>query len=62
MFCSLPDDLELKPLRKEHAGKINEAWHSKFSDSKQFIEDAIEYNLSMGMYNKKDELIAWNMR
>lgn len=58
-----PDGFELKPVGKEHVKKINENWTGKFSTSEKFLEQAIEYNPSMGLYDKNNgELIAWNMR
>lgn len=61
--CRVPDDLELKPVRREHAKKINALWPGKFENSEKFLEDAIQLNPSMGLYNKKTgEILAWNMR
>lgn len=50
-------------MTADHVKKIDDAWPGKFRSSKKFIEDAIKYNSSMGLYDKSSgELIAWNMR
>lgn len=59
---SLPDDLELKPLEREHVKRINAAWSGKLQGSEKFLEDCIVLNPSMGVYRKNGELLAWNMR
>lgn len=62
LLCRVPDDLELKPVERSDVKKINSAWPGKFENSEKFLEDLVEYNTSMGLYSKKGELIAWNMR
>jgi hypothetical protein len=62
IYYSVPEGFELKSLRKEHVKKINDAWISKFKNSEKFLEDLIEFNPSMGLYDSDGELLAWNMR
>lgn len=57
-----PEGFELKPLTTDLIKKINKAWPGRFANSEKFIEEAIKYNPSMGLYDKDGELVAWNMR
>ena len=56
------EGLEIKPVGKEHAKKISEAWLVKFANSEKFISDLLEFNPSMGIYDKTGELLAWSIR
>ncbi|CRL01454.1 CLUMA_CG014315, isoform A [Clunio marinus] len=58
----IPSNIELKPIRHEDLEKINSLWSGKFKDSEKFLEELIKYNPSVGVYNKKGEILAWNMR
>lgn len=60
--ATLPDGFRFGPLRTKDVKKINALWPGRFKNSEGLIENAIKLNLSMGIYNPKDEVIAWIVR
>lgn len=54
--------MHLKSLSQAHVEKVNSMWPHNYEDSDKFILYSIKYHLNVGMFNEKNELIAWSLR
>lgn len=55
----VPNDVQLKPLEKEHGRILNEWWPFRYKASLRYMESAIEHNLGLGLFDKSTgELVA----
>lgn len=60
---SIPNDIILKPMSREHAVKVNELWPNRHPKSLFFIQRCIDWNPNIGAFTKDgDELVAWCLR
>lgn len=50
--CSVPNEVQLKPLEKMHGKQINDWWPYRYKTSQSYIESAIQYNGSLGLFDK----------
>lgn len=57
-----PKDVILKPLSLDNATQIYDIWSYKNEDSIEYIKTLIEYNPTVGVYSKSNELMAWCFR
>ncbi|XP_041776379.1 uncharacterized protein LOC121595948 isoform X3 [Anopheles merus] len=48
----VPNEVQLKPLEKMHGEQINEWWPYRYKTSQSYIESAIQYNGSLGLFDK----------
>lgn len=55
-------NFEIKKLSVEHAKMINDLWRGRSRESLILIERLIRHDHSLGIFNEKNELIAWIMR
>lgn len=42
--------------------KVNKVWPHRYDGSDKFISYSIKFHMSIGLFDDKDELIAWSLR
>lgn len=42
--------------------KVNSAWPHRYEGSDKFISYSIKFHMSIGLFDDKDELLAWSLR
>ena len=57
-FFRIPVNFKIKPLKLEHAKHINEVWPKKTDKSENLVRNLIKNNISLGLYNESDDLVA----
>ncbi|XP_058818234.1 uncharacterized protein LOC131681454 [Topomyia yanbarensis] len=56
---NLPDGLRLKRLQAEHAITANNIWPHRCEGSEYFLKRLAVWNISIGLFNESDKLVAW---
>lgn len=56
---NIPDGIQVHSLLKADADKVNSIWPHASPGSEKFFAYIIEHNPNVGVYNEKDELLAW---
>lgn len=59
---SIPENFHIGELKEEHVEKINSLWPHRFEGSESFILFTIKYHLNVGLFDDKDNLVAWCLR
>ncbi|XP_050072557.1 uncharacterized protein LOC126560642 [Anopheles maculipalpis] len=55
----VPNDVLLKPLKKDHGKILNDMWPYRYGSSQWYIESAITHNGGLGLFDKtSEELVA----
>lgn len=58
-----PAGMQLKPLRRQHAVQVNEAWLTRHEGSLAWFEHVIESNPSVGLFRvDSGELVGWTLK
>lgn len=61
MYCSLPEEFDLRSLNESDADFIYQKWPNKFLNLEEF-KTCIKYNPTTALYRKADDfLIAWTI-
>lgn len=55
----IPKGIQLRSLSLENADQVNSIWPHAAPGSEKFISHCIKFNPSVGVYNEKNELLAW---
>ncbi|XP_058447808.1 uncharacterized protein LOC131428132 [Malaya genurostris] len=56
---NLPAGLKLKRLQVKHAAIANNFWPHRCEGSEYFLKRLAAWNVSVGLFNESDELLAW---
>lgn len=57
---NLPEGLHLKKLGVEHAVIANQVWPWRHEGSEYFMKRLAAWNISIGLFNESDEMLAWS--
>jgi len=57
-----PSGITLRKLEIEDAPYINEIWPHRSEGSVKFVENLIDYNISIGACDNNGKLVAWCLR
>ncbi|KXJ71150.1 hypothetical protein RP20_CCG021345 [Aedes albopictus] len=56
---SLPEGLHLRKLEEKHLSIANKHWPWRHEGSEYFLKRIATWNISLGLFNECDELLAW---